>query len=74
MADPLPKISRIDRDDFVRILDLPAKEFHAAKAAMSEADIIEMRKIWLEESQAAFEDYNRYIQKHGIPLAEYRQF
>ena len=74
MANPSPKISVLSRDDFVRILDLPSNEFRAAKAAMSKAEIAEMRKVWLEESQAAFEDYNRYIEEHGIPLAEYRQF
>lgn len=74
MANPLPKVSKLSRDDFVRILDLPSKEFRAAKAVMSEAEVADMRKIWLEESQAAFEDYNRYIEEHGIPLAEYRQF
>lgn len=74
MVIPLPKTDKLSRDDFVRILDLPSKEFHSAKAAMSEAEVVEMRRIWLEESQAAFEDYNRYIEEHGVPLAEYRQF
>lgn len=74
MATPVPKTSRLNRDDFVRILDLPPKEFRAAKAAMTESEIGEMRQVWLEESRAAFDDYNRYVEEHGIPFAEYRQF
>jgi len=29
---------------------------------------------WLEENQAAIESSNAYVEKHGLPLADYRQF
>jgi antitoxin CcdA len=29
---------------------------------------------WLQENQAAIEAWNEYVDKHGLPLAEYRQF
>ncbi|MEG3143816.1 type II toxin-antitoxin system CcdA family antitoxin [Sphingomonas sp. RT2P30] len=29
---------------------------------------------WLEENQAAIEDWNAYIAEHGLPLERYRLF
>jgi antitoxin CcdA len=29
---------------------------------------------WLEENRAALESSNAYVEKHGLPLARYRQF
>ena len=29
---------------------------------------------WLRENHAALESFNAYVDKHGIPLAKYRQF
>lgn len=74
MANPLPKTPRLSREDYVRILNAPSKEFRAAKAEMSVAEREEMGRVWLEESKEAFEDYNRWIAENGIPLSEYRQF
>lgn len=74
MANPLPKSPRLSREDYVRILDLPSKEFRAAKAEMSVAERAEMGRIWQEESKEAFEDYNRWVAENGILLSEYRQF
>lgn len=31
-------------------------------------------KAWKEEHRAAFEEWNKYIEEHGLPLARYRQF
>ena len=31
-------------------------------------------KAWIEENKAAFEAWNDYVETHGLPLAEYRQF
>jgi post-segregation antitoxin (ccd killing protein) len=31
-------------------------------------------KKWLEENKAAIEEYNRYIEEHGLTLEEYRTF
>jgi antitoxin CcdA len=29
---------------------------------------------WLEENRPALEAWNEYVEEHGIPLAEFRQF
>ncbi|MFO8127383.1 type II toxin-antitoxin system CcdA family antitoxin [Yoonia sp.] len=29
---------------------------------------------WLEENRAAFDGYNAWVGKHGLPLEKYRQF
>lgn len=29
---------------------------------------------WRQESQAAINAWNAYVEKHDVPLAEYRQF
>ena len=29
---------------------------------------------WLEENREALESSNRYVEKHGLPLAKYRLF
>lgn len=29
---------------------------------------------WLEENRAALESSNAYVEKHGLPLARFRQF
>ena len=29
---------------------------------------------WLRENQAGIDEWNAYVEEHGIPLAEYRQF
>jgi len=31
-------------------------------------------KRWQEENAAAFEAWNAYVEKHGVPLAKYRNF
>lgn len=32
------------------------------------------REAWLEENREAIESSNAWVEKHGLPLAEYRQF
>ncbi|HYD70589.1 type II toxin-antitoxin system CcdA family antitoxin [Azospirillum sp.] len=34
----------------------------------------ERGRRWLEENRAALESSNAYVEKHGLPLARYRQF
>ena len=33
-----------------------------------------LREAWIEENRGAIEYWNRYVEEHGLPLAEYRQF
>ena len=34
----------------------------------------ERAKRWLEENKAALSSSNAFVEKHGLPLARYRQF
>ena len=46
----------------------------AAERGLWEA-IAEQRAIeWLAENKDALESSNEYVEKHGLPLARYRQF
>ena len=76
MATPLSKSDEpiLDRAELLRILDLPSREFKAARAAMGPANLAELRRIWSEESAVSIADYNRHVAEHGLPLAKYRQF
>ena len=33
-----------------------------------------LREAWLEENREAIEASNAWVEKHGLPLAKYRQF
>lgn len=33
-----------------------------------------VRKAWIEENREAMEACNAWVEKHGLPLAKYRQF
>jgi antitoxin CcdA len=33
-----------------------------------------VRAAWIEENRAAIEASNAWVEKHGLPLAKYRQF
>jgi antitoxin CcdA len=45
-----------------------------AERAIAEAVREEKVRRWKEENREAIEATNRYIEEHGLPLAEYRQF
>jgi antitoxin CcdA len=46
----------------------------AAEAGIAEAVAAEKARLWKLENRATIEAWNEYIEKHGIPLEEYRQF
>jgi hypothetical protein len=48
-----------------RIEDLPPEEAAA---------VADWQREWLEENRAAIESWNQWVEKHGLPLAKYRQF
>jgi antitoxin CcdA len=33
-----------------------------------------VREAWMEENREAIESSNAWVEKHGLPLAKYRQF
>jgi antitoxin CcdA len=47
-------------------------------AACEEGLVVAISKArgekWLRENRAAIDSFNAYVDKHGIPLAQYRQF
>ena len=45
-----------------------------AERAIAEAVREEKVRRWKEENHEAIEAYNRYIDEHGVPLSEFRQF
>ena len=74
MANPSPKMPRLNREDYIGILDMPSKAFRAAKAQLSVAEREELTRVWQEESKEAFESANGWIEEHGIPFADLRKF
>lgn len=46
----------------------------AAEEGIAKAVADEKAKRWLEENKEALESSNRYVEKHGLPLAKYRLF
>lgn len=45
-----------------------------AARAIRDAVAAEKARRWQEENRAAIEAHNRYLEEHGLPLAEHRMF
>lgn len=46
----------------------------AAEAGVANAVAEKRAEIWLKENKKAFECWNTYVEKHGLPLEKYRSF
>ncbi|MCX7177110.1 MAG: type II toxin-antitoxin system CcdA family antitoxin [Proteobacteria bacterium] len=46
----------------------------AAEAGVAKAVAEKRAEIWQAENQKAFECWNDYVEKNGLPLAKYRGF
>ena len=46
----------------------------ACEAGLEAALKDERKRRWQEENRAAMEASNAWVEKHGLPLARYRQF
>lgn len=46
----------------------------ACEAGLAAALKAERERRWLDENRAAAEASNAWVEKHGLPLARYRQF
>jgi antitoxin CcdA len=44
------------------------------EAALRDAAKAERERKWIEDNRAAMEASNAWVEKHGLPLAKYRQF
>jgi antitoxin CcdA len=46
----------------------------ACERGLAEQVAEERSRRWLEENKAALDSSNRYVERKGLPLAQYRQF
>jgi antitoxin CcdA len=46
----------------------------ACEAGLSAAVAQARRDLWIDQNKDAMESWNDWIDKHGLPLAEHRQF
>jgi len=46
----------------------------AAEAGIAEAVAAEKTRLWKLENRATMDAWNDYVETHGVPLKEHRQF
>lgn len=46
----------------------------AAEAGVARAVAEKRAELWVAENQRAFECWNAYVEKNGLPLGKYRSF
>lgn len=46
----------------------------AAEAGIAEAVAAEKTRLWKLENRATMDAWNGYVEAHGVPLKEHRQF
>ena len=46
----------------------------AAEAGVARAVAEKRAELWVPENQKAFECWNAYVEKNGLPLGQYRSF
>ena len=46
----------------------------AAEAGVARAVAEKRAELWVAENQKAFECWNAYVEKNGLPLGKYRSF
>ena len=46
----------------------------AAEAGVARAVAEKRAELWVAENQKAFECWNAYVEKNGLPLGQYRSF
>ena len=44
------------------------------EAALRAAAKAERERLWKEKNKASIEAWNAWVEEHGLPLAQYRQF
>ena len=72
MAATAPKV---EGSDLSRKLLDEALRLKVDIAGRSENEVRRaVREAWIEENREAIEASNAWVEKHGLPLAKYRQF
>jgi len=46
----------------------------AAEQGLAQANAEKRSALWLEKNRSALDSSNQYVERHGLPLAEYRKF
>lgn len=64
----------LDSDLLTQARELDINLSRAAEEGIAKAVKTERERRWLEENAEAIRAENEYIEKHGLPLAKYRQF
>jgi antitoxin CcdA len=64
----------IDASLLAEAKELDVNISRAAEEGIAKAVADEKARLWLEENKEALESSNRYVEKHGLPLARYRLF
>ncbi|CDX13345.1 conserved hypothetical protein [Mesorhizobium sp. ORS 3359] len=73
-ANRQPANLSIDSQLMAEAKGLNVNVSRAAEAGISEAVAAEKTRLWKLENRATMDAWNDYVDKHGIPLAEHRQF
>ncbi|KQY12684.1 type II toxin-antitoxin system CcdA family antitoxin [Rhizobium sp. Root482] len=64
----------LDSDLVSRARDLKINISRAAEDGIAAAVKAERERLWRLENAEAIRLENEYVEKHGLPLAKYRQF
>lgn len=76
MSQPSHKPVNLSLDSNLvsRAHDLKTNLSRAAEDGIERAIKSERERLWRIENAEAIKASNRYVEKHGLPLAKYRQF
>ncbi|WP_349436718.1 type II toxin-antitoxin system CcdA family antitoxin [Pararhizobium sp. A13] len=76
MPQPLRRPANLSLDSNLvsQARDLNINLSRAAEDGIERAVKSERERLWRIENAEAIEASNRYVEKHGLPLAKYRQF
>ncbi len=64
----------LDREIAAEARELGLNMSRLAEEAIARAVGAERNRRWREENRAAIEAYNAFIDRNGVPFAEYRKF
>ena len=73
-ANRQPANLSIDSQLMAEAKGLNVNVSRAAEAGIAEAVAAEKTRLWKLENRATMVAWNDYVDKHGIPLTEHRQF
>lgn len=76
MSQPSRKPANLslDSDLILQARDLRINLSRAAEEGIERAVKAERERLWRLENAEAIRQENEYVEKHGLPLAKYRQF